>query len=72
MGTISDGDVHLTMLQDGLPIGGTDVGDPEQESASLEVCTSPMRSPNTYMALLGLMEAMRRDNEERPIHGQSE
>jgi len=35
--------------------------------SSVEFCTSGGRSPHTHRALVALMDAIRKDNEERPI-----
>lgn len=61
------GDIIVTMEQGEGTIGGTELGDPRKEVASVEFAVSPLRSPRTHQALLNLYEAMKLDNEESPI-----
>lgn len=63
----SDGDVMVMITQEGVTIGGIDTGNPGDCAASLEFCVSGGRSRRTLQALHDLAEAMRLDNEERPI-----
>lgn len=65
--TQTDGDVIVVIEQDGLPVGDTDTGDQRERAAQVEFCVSGGRSRHTHDALLALAEAMKRDNEERPI-----
>lgn len=60
-----DGDIVLSICINGMPLGGL-VGD---ENATLEFCSMAGgggRSTHTRKALLALMEAIKKDNEERP------
>ena len=63
----ADGDIIVLITQDGMVVGSVDVGSPRDRSASVEFCTSGGRSHYTRLALLQLVEAMERDNAERPI-----
>jgi len=63
----SDGDVMVIITQDGVTIGGVDTGNPQDCAASLEFCVSGGRSRHTLQALRGLIEAMEKDNAERPL-----
>ncbi|MDP2652291.1 MAG: hypothetical protein Q8O94_04085 [bacterium] len=69
-----DGDVIVLITQDGIPIGDVDLGDPEDRAAQVEFCTliGGGRSRHTLKALKGLIEAMEKDNAERPITERSE
>jgi hypothetical protein len=60
-----DGDIVVSIGTDGMPFGGL-MGD---ENAVVEFCSLTSgggRSKHTRIALLGLMEAIKKDNEERP------
>ncbi|MEY2640863.1 MAG: hypothetical protein RL150_256 [Candidatus Parcubacteria bacterium] len=63
----SDGDIIVRIVQEGEVVGGEDYGNPMVPSAEVEFCLSGGRSKHTRVALLALMEAMERDNQERPI-----
>lgn len=62
-----DGDIVMAITQDEIPIGDTDTGNPEQRAAQIEFCVSGGRSHHTLMALRNLINAMEKDNAERPI-----
>ncbi|MDH0959083.1 hypothetical protein EGJ86_19310 [Pseudomonas sp. o96-267] len=57
----SDGDIHVRVIP---PTERTD-----DYAPSIEFVTHCQRSPRTVEALQALMEAMRLDNEERPLPG---
>jgi hypothetical protein len=60
-----DGDIVVSIGIGKLPIGGL-FG---EENAVVEFCSLTAgggRSSNTHKALLALMDAMKKDNEERP------
>jgi hypothetical protein len=63
----SDGDVIVSITQDGWPIGDTDLGSEKDRAASVEFCVSGGRSRRTHEALMALLVAIELDNEERPI-----
>lgn len=58
----SEGDVHIRVVP---PLDRSDAYAP-----SIEFVAHCQRSPRTVAALIELMEAMRLDNEERPLPGQ--
>lgn len=58
----SEGDIHVRVIP---PTERADDFAP-----SIEFVTHCQRSPRTVAALIALMEAMRLDNEERPLSGQ--
>ncbi len=62
-----DGDVILLIEQDGMCIGGTDIGKPEEHIAEIHFNVSGGRSRHTLAALRHLVDAMKRDNAENPI-----
>lgn len=59
----SDGDVIISIFQDGMTVEGH-CGD---ERASVEFCTSGGRSQRTRKALVALIEAIKLDNSEHPL-----
>jgi len=65
-----DGDVIVTIIQDGMTIGLPDTGNSSDRSSTVEFCLSGGRSHRTLAALKLLMDAMEKDNAERPIAGQ--
>ena len=67
----SDGDIILVIVQDGYAVGEVDTGNPNDRSAQVEFCVSGGKSRNTHAALLALVEAIKRDNIERPIRARS-
>lgn len=58
----SEGDIHVRVIP---PMERADHFAP-----SIEFVSHCQRSPRTFAALEGLIEAMRLDNEERPLQGQ--
>jgi translation elongation factor EF-G len=62
-----DGDIVIFITQDRMPIGDTDFGDPRTRAAQVEFCLSGGRSHHTRQALFALIEAMKKDEAERPI-----
>jgi hypothetical protein len=65
-----DGDLIFSMEQDRIPIGGSDIGNPKDQCAEIEFCACGAgggRSPHTRIAALALIEAMEKDNLERPF-----
>lgn len=61
----SGGDIILSIVQDGYSVGDIDIGNVNDRSAQVEFCVSGGKSRHTHAALLGLMEAMKRDAVER-------
>jgi len=62
-----DLDIILVIEQDGMPVGDTDLGNPQDRAAQVEFCSSGGRSPVTRQALFALIYAMKKDNQDRPI-----
>lgn len=58
----SEGDIHVRVIP---PLERAD-----HHAPSIEFVTHCQRSPRTVAALVALLEAMRLDNEERPLPGQ--
>lgn len=63
----ADGDVVVHITQDGITVGDVDTGAEGERSAQVEFCVSGGRSRHTHQALLNLIEAIKRDEAERPI-----
>ena len=61
-----DGDVIVVIEQDGMCIGLPDTGNSGDRSSVVEFCLSGGKSHHTLAALKKLIEAMERDNAERP------
>lgn len=61
------GDVLVAITQDGDIVGDAELGNTNVRSAQVEFCVSGGRSPRTHAALLNLAEAMKQDNDERPV-----
>lgn len=57
----SDGDIILVIAQDGYAVGDVDTGNVNDRSGQVEFCVSGGKSRHTHAALVGLMEAMKRD-----------
>lgn len=51
-----DGDIHVSMMRESDRISFD----------SVEFCASGSQSPNTFKALINLIEAMKKDSAERP------
>ncbi|MBX4211099.1 hypothetical protein KW783_03985 [Candidatus Parcubacteria bacterium] len=63
-----DGDVVVTIEQNGKPIGDSDAsGNPRSETARIEFCMSAGRSQKTRRALMALFDAIKEDNDTHPI-----
>ena len=61
------GDVTVHILQNGVSIGD-DFGNESDIAATVEFCVNGGRSVHTRAALMNLIEAIKKDNAERPIN----
>jgi len=63
----SDGDIIMSIVQDGWPVGDTDTGSASDRAGSIEFSLSGGRSPRLHAALVEAMAAMKAENELSPI-----
>ncbi len=61
-----DGDIIITIVQEGCLVRGRSLDGREEVSAEVEFCTSGGKSPRTREALAQLMKAIELDNKESP------